>query len=555
MSEYRITVLQPPYPEAGTIAAAAETVEWCLSRLASIEARSTDLVVLPEYANVAGIATRADADRAAVETTGGLLEAIGDEAKRICATVCCGIYHADPKAPANRTTVIRPDGMQAHYDKTHLTDAERDGWGLVAGDTLGVFEHEGIRIGIAVCFEMYFPEYFEAIAAQRPDIILVPSYQRSEDGWRIDLLSACRALDSGAYLARASYARVNAGHAGHSLIAAPDGSIVANLGKAPGMMTVSVDPKRRYRKPAHHRGPETEHRSLIDAHRRSELYRADGPAPSADRSADVEPAARTRLVAGRLPASTSEPGRTRERIALPQERPFPRLCAHRGLSSSCPENTLVAFGAAIALGVEEIELDVRLSADGVPVVCHDSRVDRTTNGTGDIAELSWDTIRSLDAGAAIDGDWSGVRMCRFEEVASLAAGKTVMNVHLKAPGPDGMLVRVVHDVLNSTGTASAAYLAGDEDVLSSALSICPDVDRACLASQRDSPRQVDIAKAYRCSRIQFFREVDDASIAAAREAGIICNLIYSDEEQEARAYVARGIDVVLTNRAHAIRLP
>ena len=57
-----------------------------------------------------------------------------------------------------------------------------------------------------------------------------------------------------------------------------------------------------------------------------------------------------------------------------------KLCAHRGLSHACPENTLPAFGAAIALGVDEIEFDLWLSADGVPVVCHDPRVDRTTDG-------------------------------------------------------------------------------------------------------------------------------------------------------------------------------
>src|SRR5438876_9015920 len=62
--------------------------------------------------------------------------------------------------------------------------------------------------------------------------------------------------------------------------------------------------------------------------------------------------------------------------------PFPRVCAHRGLSGLCPENTLPAFAAAVALGADEIELDVWASRDGELVVCHDDDVARTSNGKG-----------------------------------------------------------------------------------------------------------------------------------------------------------------------------
>ena len=75
--------------------------------------------------------------------------------------------------------------------------------------------------------------------------------------------------------------------------------------------------------------------------------------------------------------------------------PFPRLCAHRRASHVCPENTLPAFGSAIALGAQEIELDLWMSAGGVPVACHDSSVDRTTDGEGPITEMDWADIQCL----------------------------------------------------------------------------------------------------------------------------------------------------------------
>jgi glycerophosphoryl diester phosphodiesterase len=99
-----------------------------------------------------------------------------------------------------------------------------------------------------------------------------------------------------------------------------------------------------------------------------------------------------------------------------------RICAHRGLSQACPENTLPAFAAAIAVGPHEIEFDVRTTRDGVLVVCHDATVDRTTDGTGKVADLSWHEIRHLDAGIHVGAAWRSIRMPRLEEVLDIADG-------------------------------------------------------------------------------------------------------------------------------------
>lgn len=76
----------------------------------------------------------------------------------------------------------------------------------------------------------------------------------------------------------------------------------------------------------------------------------------------------------------------------------PTVLAHRGASSTHPENTLAAFDAALALGAPLVEMDVRLTADGVPVILHDADVSRTTDGRGPVHELTLAQIRSLDAG-------------------------------------------------------------------------------------------------------------------------------------------------------------
>ncbi|HEY9786881.1 MAG TPA: glycerophosphodiester phosphodiesterase [Candidatus Obscuribacterales bacterium] len=90
---------------------------------------------------------------------------------------------------------------------------------------------------------------------------------------------------------------------------------------------------------------------------------------------------------------------------IPGERFFrlvrigrPLVIAHRGASASAPENTIPAFVRGIADGADIVEMDLHLTKDGVPVVCHDATVDRTTNGKGFINALTLGEIKKLDAG-------------------------------------------------------------------------------------------------------------------------------------------------------------
>jgi glycerophosphoryl diester phosphodiesterase len=100
-------------------------------------------------------------------------------------------------------------------------------------------------------------------------------------------------------------------------------------------------------------------------------------------------------------------------VGNPLIEPGRRLViAHRGASGLAPENTLDAFRLGLGLGADALELDVRLSRDGVAVVIHDPTLDRTTDRTGAVAELSFDQIRAANAGGA----GGGVRIPAFREV-------------------------------------------------------------------------------------------------------------------------------------------
>lgn len=89
------------------------------------------------------------------------------------------------------------------------------------------------------------------------------------------------------------------------------------------------------------------------------------------------------------------------------------VAAHRGGMNHWPENTLYAFEKALQAGVHMLEMDVRMTADGVPVIIHDERVDRTTDGAGRVSDFSFQEIRRLDAACGRTGAGSGERRYRL----------------------------------------------------------------------------------------------------------------------------------------------
>jgi glycerophosphoryl diester phosphodiesterase len=147
----------------------------------------------------------------------------------------------------------------------------------------------------------------------------------------------------------------------------------------------------------------------------------------------------------------------------------PRVIAHRGLSGLCPENTLPAFGAAVALGVHEIEFDIWGSKDRELVICHDPNVNRTSNGEGSIKDLNWEDIKKLDAGSWFDARWANITFCRMEDICEQYAGKVTMNIHIKDPGEEGWVVEKSRDLIKKYNIEKRTYFAGEKDVLEHSL--------------------------------------------------------------------------------------
>ena len=100
---------------------------------------------------------------------------------------------------------------------------------------------------------------------------------------------------------------------------------------------------------------------------------------------------------------------------------LPSVIGHRGAAARAPENTLAGLRRAKALGCDWVEFDARLTLDGVPVLCHDPRLERTTDGFGPISSLRFDAVREADAGIRFDFSFAGERVPTLEEALLLCA--------------------------------------------------------------------------------------------------------------------------------------
>ena len=121
---------------------------------------------------------------------------------------------------------------------------------------------------------------------------------------------------------------------------------------------------------------------------------------------------------------------------IPRDKPL--NVDHRGAMASAPQNTLAAFRSAMKLGAEGVELDVHLSADGVPVAMHNFAVDQTTDGTGRVTDKTLAELKELDAGSKFSPQFAGERIPTLAEVFRALEGKLLVNVELKDLSPKGV---------------------------------------------------------------------------------------------------------------------
>ncbi len=152
----------------------------------------------------------------------------------------------------------------------------------------------------------------------------------------------------------------------------------------------------------------------------------------------------------------------RDTAALLGDQPL--VIAHRGWSAVAPENTLAAFRAAAELGVG-FELDVGLCASGEAVVLHDKTLDRTTTGTGPLAEAPLDHLRTLDAGAWFDTSFAGEPLPTLADVLAELGGEVVIDIELKTADDKAALAAAVVADVTKAGLLDRVFVSSFDPFL------------------------------------------------------------------------------------------
>ena len=234
------------------------------------------------------------------------------------------------------------------------------------------------------------------------------------------------------------------------------------------------------------------------------------------------------------------------------EMPYPRICAHRGFNKVAPENSLPAWGAAVALGADEIEFDLWETADGVPVSIHDDTLDRVSNGRGKVREKTLAELEELDFGRG-DPRFAGLRIVKLEDILRAFSRKTVMNIHIKAASSkerfSRAFVKKIADLLVEYDCAEHAYFMTSPNVIEAAKEVAPQIP-LCISSGAFAQKLFIVERAleYGCQKVQMFTPyINRGMIDRAHGLGIKVNYFYSDDPGEARKLLEMGVDTLLTN--------
>ncbi|MBO3736097.1 glycerophosphodiester phosphodiesterase [Actinoplanes flavus] len=161
--------------------------------------------------------------------------------------------------------------------------------------------------------------------------------------------------------------------------------------------------------------------------------------------------------------------------------------AHRGYSTVAPENTLPAFAAALRAGATFVEFDVRVTRDGVPVVIHDRTVDRTTDGSGRVWDLTYDEIAELDAGSWFGAGFTGLRVPTLAETLDLLApGPAEILVEIKPPATLDEVKSIVAQLAERDLLGRSVLQSFDADVVRKVRDVVPEVRRGLLLFRFDA---------------------------------------------------------------------
>ena len=231
---------------------------------------------------------------------------------------------------------------------------------------------------------------------------------------------------------------------------------------------------------------------------------------------------------------------------------------HRGVPDETPENTIASFQKAMELGLDGVELDARLCTTGELIVFHDDKVDKVTNGSGLIEELSFEELRALDAGSHLSEDFKDERIPTLEETLEVLGDKMLINIELKTKSiRDDGLEKAVIDLVERMGLQFSVILSSFNPFsVWRVTKINPALTTALLFAE-DQPIYLKRAWGSYLVRIAGLHPryplVTDKLLKRARaNRWFVCTWTV-DETSAAEHFFEMGVDIVITNHPGSMK--
>lgn len=227
------------------------------------------------------------------------------------------------------------------------------------------------------------------------------------------------------------------------------------------------------------------------------------------------------------------------------------IFGHRGASAYAPQNTIPAFELAVTQGADGIELDVHLSADGVPVVIHDFTVDHTTNGAGAVHEMTLAQLKQLDAGVKFDPKFAGIPIPTLEEVFQ-AVGQLFINIEIKADD-SGIESAVAALIAKYELTERVAVSSFNPEILRRFSGVMSSVAIGLLYMPEEGFDPRLVLPDLKCEALHPYHEIIDAAyMANAKQQGYTVNTWTVNDPMRAVQLRDLGVNGIITDNPDTI---
>lgn len=235
-----------------------------------------------------------------------------------------------------------------------------------------------------------------------------------------------------------------------------------------------------------------------------------------------------------------------------------KIISHRGANKLAPQNTLPAFEKAFEIGVDGIETDVHLTSDGVPVICHNYEIDKTSDGKGTITKMLLEQFKTFDFGSYFSEDFKGTTAPTLEELLALCKKSDfeIMNIELKpSKENDVSVVKKTIDMVKDFGLFDKLLISSFSSHM---LIEAKKADKTCPTAYLYSPNKKETYRMFfRAGK--FAREISACAlhpniyyvnrnyVKKAHEEGVKVNVWTVNKEKDILRLADYGVDGIITD--------